>query len=211
MVDELLKKYPPASDQLSRGELRVILIELQRTFEQGTTGDVVEFGCYKGATSLYLARMLAQSAGARKLWLYDSFEGLPKKSVEDASSAGEAFQDGALMATKSELQKVFAKHNLLHKNFGPIIVRSWFNAIRDDQLPGVISFAFFDGDFYESIRDSFSKTDQHFSEGAIIIIDDYESEQLPGAARAVDEWRAKNHAKIKSFRVEKSLGIIHLH
>ena len=73
-----------------------------------------------------------------------------------------------------------------------------------------IIFAFFDGDFYDSIRESFAKTDGRFAPNSVIVIDDYKNEKLPGAARAVNEWCAKNREKIVRFREEKSLGIIYL-
>ena len=220
MIDELLRKFSLISDQVSTGEIRVILSEFAKVLHANVAGDIVEFGCYKGTTSLFLARMLENFAknssenneniSRKKLWLYDSFAGLPEKSREDLSRAGDEFRAGELAATKKELIQTFAKNHLLNKNFGPIIIKNWFSEIRENQLPAQICFAFFDGDFYESIRDSFAKCDKLFANHATIIIDDFANEKLPGAARAVDEWRAKNAAKIASFREEKSLGIIHL-
>ena len=42
--------------------------------------------------------------------------------------------------------------------------------------------------FYESIVDSFRVCESKFNEDAIIIVDDYANEALPGAAKATDEW-----------------------
>jgi O-methyltransferase len=181
-----------------------------KVLDAGISGDVVEFGCYKGATSLFLARILKEY-GTKRLYLYDSFEGLPPKVSQDNSRAGDEFQAGELATTKRELVRTFAKNNLLNINGGPIIVKSWFKNIRDDQLPECINFAFFDGDFYESIRDSFDKTGKKFAAGATIIIDDYVNEHLPGAAAAADEWLMKNRVRVKHFRIEQSLAIIVLH
>jgi hypothetical protein len=36
----------------------------------------------------------------RRLWLYDSFAGLPEKTIEDASGAGQNFRAGELFVTK---------------------------------------------------------------------------------------------------------------
>jgi O-methyltransferase len=43
------------------------------------------------------------------------------------------------------------------------------------------------------------------SKGAIIVVDDYGNDTLPGAAKAVDEWLESHKATI---RVEHSLAII---
>jgi O-methyltransferase len=206
VIEEMLKKFPLISDQVSRAEIAIILREFAKVLDARTGGDVVEFGCYKGTTSLFLARMLAKTNSDKKLFLYDSFAGLPEKSRPDLSRVGEEFRAGELAATKKDLLKTFAKNNLTR----PIVVKSWFSEIREEQLPREISFAFFDGDFYESIRDSFAKCNDKFAAGATIIVDDFANEKLPGAARAVDEWRAKNFARIANVREEKSLAIIRL-
>ncbi len=206
MIDALLNKFALISDQVSRGEVQLILNEFVQVLDKKTPGDVCEFGCYKGTTSLFLARVLAKLRSDKKLFLYDSFTGLPEKTREDLSRAGDEFKAGELFTTKKEIMNNFTKNNLSK----PIVTKSWFNDLRDDQLPEQICFAFFDGDFYESIRDSFSKCENKFVPGTTIIIDDYANEKLPGAAQAVNEWRAKNVAKIATFREEKSLGIIHL-
>ena len=69
-------------------------------------------------------------------------------------------------------------------------------------------FAFFDGDFYESIVDSFRVCESKFNEDAIIIVDDYANEALPGAAKATDEWLKVNRQF--AARTEASLAIISL-
>jgi hypothetical protein len=40
------------SDQIDEHELRIILRELAHTLEKDVVGDVVEFGCYVGTTSV---------------------------------------------------------------------------------------------------------------------------------------------------------------
>ena len=88
----------------------------------------------------------------------------------------------------------------------PIIHKGWFADFTPDDVPEDISFAFFDGDFYESIADSFRLCDGKFQETATIIVDDYANEALPGAARAVDKWLANNRQY--ASRTESSLAII---
>jgi len=206
MIDEMLKRHRLISDQVDEKELRVILRELLIVLESGIVGDIVEFGCYKGTTSLFLARVLEKFNSDKKLFLYDSFAGLPEKTVQDNSRVGDDFKAGELLATKADLIKNFRKENLPM----PVIRKAWFGDLTDRDVPPQICFAFFDGDFYESIRDSFRVCERYFSPGATIVVDDYQNEALPGASKATDEWLYKNSARVKNFRIEQSLGIIHL-
>jgi O-methyltransferase len=182
-------------------ELSVIMRELRRVIEGSVIGDIVELGCYTGTTSVFLAREIAESP--RTLWLYDSFEGLPEKTDKDSSPAGYGFVRGELTASKAELERNFKRLGLLR----PRIIKGWFSDISPKDLPESICFAFLDGDYYDSIRDSFALIHERLTPGATVVIDDYRNEKLPGAARAVDEF-ARRHSL--NVRVEASLAILHL-
>lgn len=187
------------SDQVSEKEVEIVRRELAAL--STLAGDVCEFGCYVGTTSVFLARDLAGTG--KTLYLYDSFEGLPEKTREDASPAGEQFKAGELLATKAQLIR-----NL--KSTGapmPVIKKGWFSDLTDVDVPETISFAFLDGDYYHSVKDPLKLIWPHLAQGATVVVDDYANEALPGAARAVDEW-IMGHT-IRSFHTEASLGIIH--
>ena len=152
-------------------------------------GDYVEMGCYKGDTSLLLAELLVENRvekSVKKLWIYDSFEGLPEKSLSDESVLGENFKQGALAVTKRGVKERF-----LHANLPvPVIKKAWFSELTSDDLPEKIAFAFLDGDFYESIRDSLKLVVPKMSDGGVLIVHDYTNPALPGVKRAVDEWKS---------------------
>ena len=191
-------------------------------------GDFVEFGCYRGDTSIELAKILRGDSGfgaaqgrdaesdatsesaqpdlgknksaqpdfnadesaqpklaTKRLWLYDSFAGLPPKSAEDESAAGDQFKAGELPTTKRALVERFQRAGLPR----PIVKKAFFDQLdpaRD--LPDKIAFAFLDGDLYHSIRTSFNLVYPRLSPGAIVIVHDYNNPELPGAAKAVDEF-----------------------
>ena len=172
------------NDQVTAQETAKIL-ELAKTAIQAD-GDFVEFGCYKGDTSLLLAELLVGSPTTKKLWLYDSFEGLPVKSHQDDSALGASFQTGELSVTKREVKQRFLRAGLPV----PIIKKAWFSGLTPTDLPSEIAFAFLDGDFYESIRDSLNKVAPRMSQGGIIVIHDYTNPALPGVHQAVEEWQS---------------------
>lgn len=179
-------------------------------------GDFVELGCYRGDTSVLLAQLLKNSPTSvkpvensrnsveksvdkivenpvenpqttpqsKRLWIYDSFAGLPAKTPEDASGAGANFQEGALLVSKREVIDKLRKHGL--KNV--IVKKAWFNELTSVDLPNKIAFAFCDGDLYSSIKTSLNLILPRLVEQGIIAVHDYNNPELPGSARAVDEF-----------------------
>lgn len=150
-------------------------------------GDFVEFGCYRGDTSLLIADLLVKNhveKSVKKLWIYDSFEGLPEKSAFDESVLGVDFKGGELFVTKREVKERFLRAGLPV----PVIKKGWFADLMADDLPDKIAFAFLDGDFYESIRDSLRLVGPRMSEGGVIVVHDYSNPALPGVRKAVNEW-----------------------
>ena len=210
------------NDQVSEAETEKIL-EVAREMSS-VRGDFVEMGCYKGDTSLLLAEILrdynrgvpveklGKSGGkdvegdvsgetVKKLWIYDSFEGLPEKAGEDESALGVDFRKGELAVTKREVKERFLRAGLPV----PVIKKVWFSDLIEADLPERIAFAFLDGDLYESIKCSLRLVGPKMMKGGVILVHDYSNPALPGVARAVDEWLAG-----RDYRVEvlQSLAIL---
>lgn len=182
------------NDQVSEIETKIILEKAQECL--GFEGDFVEFGCYRGDTSLALAEILrlksVKNANLNaKLWIYDSFEGLPEKGEADFSELGRDFKAGELAVSKREVKERFLRANLPV----PVIKKAWFEDLTEADLPEKISFAFLDGDLYESIKISLKLVENRIRKG-IIIVHDYRNEALPGVAKAVDEWLKKRDYEV---------------
>lgn len=172
--------------QISERELAFVLEALAET--ENIPGDVVEFGCYTGDTSVRLAEQM-KNWPEKWLWLYDSFEGLPEKSAEDKSGDGWAFKPGELKASIDSVSHKFKKYKLPE----PVIKKAWFNELDpDSDLPSQISFALLDGDYYDSIKTSFELILPKLALGAIVAVHDYRNAALPGSAKAVNEFLDAN-------------------
>lgn len=199
MTEELLNKYPLISDQINKDQVRTILSELESILSKDVEGDVVEFGCYIGTTSIFLQRLLQEFAPTKTLHVYDSFAGLPEKNAKDGSVAGEQFIAGELAVSKKQFRQTFIKAGVSL----PVIHKGWFSELTDDDVPSKIAFAFLDGDFYSSIHDSLLLVLPNLSSGGVIIVDDYAREALPGAAKAVSELLPNKHVIVRH-----NLGVI---
>lgn len=194
--------------QVSNKETEIILELAEKALE--LEGDFVELGCYKGDTSLLLQKLLHKNGEDHRLFLYDSFEGLPERTKEDASVAGDGFKKGELLVTKKEVVMRFKKAGLPV----PKIKKAFFEdldpgeilqdgSIRPGDLPEKIAFAFLDGDLYSSIKTSLSLVLPRLTKNAILLVHDYNNPQLPGVARAVDEKHLNGAVReslfVKSF------------
>ena len=180
------------NDQVSEAETRKI-IEIARECLL-KEGDFVELGCYKGDTSLLLAEVLKGTN--KKLWLYDSFEGLPKKSKEDDSEIGKDFQEGVLTVSKREVKQRFLRAGFKL----PIIKKAWFSELGQEDLPEKIALAFLDGDLYQSIKDSLRLVADKMVKGGVIMIHDYNNPALPGVSQAVNEWREEKGVDLEVYK-----------
>ena len=187
--------------QVSQSETSIILELAEQSLAR--PGELVEFGCYRGDTSLLLERLIERTAPEKRLWLYDSFEGLPAKTAEDASVAGDAFKAGELAVTKREVVERFKKAGLRV----PKIRKGFFENLNPEtDVPEQICFAFLDGDLYRSIKVSFELIDGRVANGGVILVHDYNNQELPGVTQAVDEWLSA-HKKAR-LSVRASLAII---
>ena len=187
--------------QVTQDELKIIKRELSSVLKAKVKGDVVELGCYEGGSAVYIQSLLQEVSSLKKLWLYDSFEGLPEKTKEDITKLGNEFKTGELKASKSRLERHFHKAGLPL----PEIKKAWFFELDSSDLPESICFAFLDGDYYESIKDSLKLVWPLLSAGAILIVDDYQNPKLPGVKKAVDEWSSQYEVAVHA---ESSLAII---
>lgn len=179
------------SDQIDFDGLDTVWDNLQAVLNKHTPGDIVEFGCYVGTTSLVIRKLLDEyhESDKRVFHVYDSFGGLPEKSRQDISAAGVDFEAGKLWARKRDLIREFQSAGLRT----PIIHKAWFNELTSADVPGEIAFAFLDGDFYSSIIDSLRLVWPRMTTGGRIVVDDYQREALPGVSQALrDFFRAKS-------------------
>lgn len=183
---------------ISTEQIRVLISILSSVLDKKIDGDVVEFGCYVGESSKYLRMILDYYSSNKKLYVYDSFEGLPPLSKYEENTG---WRSGTLKTTEEILKQNFINNGLKP----PIINKGWFKDVSSEKVPDKICFGFLDGDFYDSIKDSFSLIYPKLSKGSCVVFHDYERPDLPGVkAAAVDvinsnNLTSENHLLFKIF------------
>jgi hypothetical protein len=62
--------------------VRLYMLQQCVIYTKDVEGDVAEFGVYKGGSAKLIAHTLAHLHTDKKLWLFDTFEGLPEPDFE---------------------------------------------------------------------------------------------------------------------------------
>jgi O-methyltransferase len=141
-------------------------------------GDVWECGVYKGGTAAMMAAMLDHYAPQKRLYLFDTFEGMPGTDPgKDWHKQGD-FSDTSLEAVTASVG--FEEQCVFRKGLIP----DTFKGLETS----AIAFAHIDVDIYKSILDCLAFIWPRLSVGGFIVFDDYGFPTCPGARTAVDEF-----------------------
>lgn len=206
---EILNKIINSNNTCVTGESLMITLEqkiklcegLLNVIDNNIEGDVVELGSYIGESSKILAKTLLFSNSNKKLFLYDSFDGLPDTSKWEENTG---WKKGGFKTTMDVLINNFEQNNLPL----PFIQKGWFSDIPEDKIPEKISFAFLDGDFYTSIIDSLEKIYDKVQDGGYIFFHDYKRYDLPGVDMAIKDFLNSRGIDYNVIEVCKELGLI---
>ena len=141
-------------------------------------GDVWECGVYKGGTAAMMATILKEHGPSKRLYLFDTFEGMPETDAEkDCHKKGD-FSDTTLEAVSSYVGN--EERCVMRKGLIP----ETFAGLESAQ----IAFAHIDVDIYKSILDCLEFIWPRLSLGGFMVFDDYGFPSCPGARAAVDEF-----------------------
>lgn len=187
LVRVLLQKHPVRGGMSTPSKMYHVLMELYRVLRAGVPGHVVELGCFAGETAAMMQRLLdAFGETGRTLHVYDSWQGVPEPAAQDVPADPRigGFVRGTCACSRANFEKHFELEGLPL----PHVHSGWFAEILDEEYPSPIAFAFFDGDMYSSITDSFAKVWGKLSPGARVVIDDYDWEVLPGVRAACEDF-----------------------
>lgn len=141
-------------------------------------GNFWECGVYRGGTAALLAEILRDSGTDKKLYLFDTFEGMPATDPDvDWHKEGD-FCDTSLESVAASIDA--ADRCVFKKGFIP----KTFGGLEDAR----ISFAHIDVDIYQSIVDCLDFIWPRLSAGGFVVFDDYGFRTCPGARAAVDAF-----------------------
>ena len=184
------------------GGLEVTYMTVKDVCKKDLPGDIVELGVARGGSAALMAIVVFDKnlcgSMQRKLWLFDSYEGLPEPTEMDfnpelGDGTGEHVRPLPKGSCLGQLDDV--KDLMFNKNNFPRdrieFVKGWFDTTvpaKKDEI-NEIAVLRIDGDWYESTKCCLENLYDHVTPGGYIIIDDYQS--CYGCKRAVDEYIQK--------------------
>ena len=175
------------------GSLAMLDMFIQNIVKQDIKGDVVECGVWRGGSSIAMAASLSERGGQkRKVWLFDSFSGVPKAS-DDAPDYDEVkgWTPHRYAASLETVQRNFIRFGLdewsiyVVGNFDDTMNQKNVNS-SPLRMPASISLLRIDVDSYEGTKLVLDTMYERVSKGGFIVVDDF---HLRGCRAAVHEFR----------------------
>jgi hypothetical protein len=166
----------------------------------GIEGDVVECGVWRGGSAMLAALTLLQCGDeTRRLWLYDTFQGMSEPGEADVEITGERMtqvwdahrgQRESRLFCWASLEDV--RSNMASTGY-PADRVEYVEGRVEDTIPATapdrIALLRLDTDWYESTRHELEHLYPRLVSGGVLIIDDYG--HWLGARQAVDEFLAE--------------------
>jgi O-methyltransferase len=184
---------------------------VQFIVRNGIPGSIVECGVWRGGSMMAVAlSLLKLKAPLRHLYLFDTFEGMPKPTKYDVDLKGRLgttmfrkLQTGADNSNfcRASFEDVQQAMNSTHYDREYVHLQK--GKVEDtipSQAPDSIALLRLDTDWYESTKHELQHLFPRLSKHGILIIDDYGHWQ--GARRAADEYFEENRQPIFLSRID---------
>jgi len=164
---------------------------IETVLREGVEGDFIETGVWRGGACIFMrAALAAYGIEDRRVFVADSFEGLPKPDAEKypADEGDSLHINNFLAVSQEDVRNNFKKYGLLDDRV--VFLKGWFK----DTLPAApmkkLSVLRLDGDMYGSTMESLENLYPKLSNHGFCIIDDYGA--VEGCRLAVNDYRAKH-------------------
>lgn len=180
-----------AHSMIGRERMRHLRACAETILREKVPGDFMETGVWRGGACILLRGVLrAHGDKSRKVWVADSFQGLPPPNPEkyphDAGDKHHAIKELAIPL--EQVKEHFRRYQLLDEQVE--FLKGWFSETLRDAPVKRLAILRLDGDMYESTMDALVHLYPKLSSGGYCIVDDYGA--IPACRAAVRDYRAAN-------------------
>ncbi len=210
---EFLEAYEKNKDFSMTSIIRMYAFynSIKYVLDNNIDGDIVECGVWKGGGIMLCADILLnRNEKNKKLWLYDTYEGMSKPTDKDINSG---FREKAFYKWKqrqtathntwcySPIDEV--KQNILSTDYPEENINFVKGKVEDTipgKMPNKISLLHLDTDWYESTYHELKHLFPLLSKNGVLIVDDYGFWQ--GSRDAIDQYFKENSIKLLFNRID---------
>jgi hypothetical protein len=163
-------------------------------------GDFIETGVWRGGACI-MARAVLKAYGItdRRVWVADSFCGLPAPNPLFAADANDKHHTYAELAISLEEVKAnFAKYDLLDDQV--IFLKGWFSETLPQAPIQTLAVLRLDGDMYESTMDGLTHLYDKVTTGGVIIVDDFGA--VAACRQAVNDFRTERGIEGNIYNID---------
>ena len=168
---------------------------LEDVLTHGVPGDLIETGVWRGGSTIFMRAILkAHGVTDRRVWVADSFEGLPPPDSKTfPADEGSEFHTARQLAIPLEQVKShFERYGLLDDQVR--FLKGWFRDTLHVAPIDRLAILRLDGDMYESTMQALEPLVPKLSVGGYIIVNDAES-AVPACRQAVQDFRQANNIR----------------
>jgi O-methyltransferase len=184
---------------------------IEYTLQNNINGDFVECGVWKGGSSMMIALTLLKfGENDRKIYMYDTYEGMSEPTENDISYAGTRAEKLLEQEDKSVQESVWCyssidevRSNLSLTKYPAHNIKFIKGKVEDTlltEIPGKIALLRLDTDWYESTKIELEVLYPLLEKKGILIIDDFGFWE--GAKKAVVEYFDKINSKLFLNRID---------
>ncbi|HKQ38041.1 MAG TPA: TylF/MycF family methyltransferase [Verrucomicrobiae bacterium] len=163
---------------------------VEEVIKNNVPGDLIETGVWRGGATIFMRGILkAYGVADRRVWVADSFEGLPRPNEEKyaADQDDKHYTMTFLAVSMEEVKSNFSRYGLLDDQV--CFLKGWFKDTLPTAPTNQLAVARLDGDMYESTMDALVSLYPKLSVGGYLIVDDYGA--VPACRQAVEDYRSK--------------------
>jgi len=171
------------------------LRNLRECFEaivrDGVGGDLLEAGVWRGGAAIYMRALLdAYNDRYRRVWIADSFRGLPPPDLGGAvqDSGDEHWKQPVLAVGLAAVLDNFARYGLLDHRLR--VIEGWFEETLAQASVERLALLRADGDMYSSTMAILTALEPKVADGGFVVSDDYGA--VAGCRQAVDDYRSES-------------------
>lgn len=202
-ASELPEKSQRPMSMVGMKRLDNIQMSVETILTENIKGDLIETGVWRGGSVLLMKAILAANNEIdRKVFLADSFQGIPPVDLDaypdDAIHSGSDNMTVLKENSVSEVRGFFERMNLLDDKV--IFLEGWFEDTLATITTDSIAILRLDGDIYKSTWEALVNLYHKVSAGGFIIVDDYYSWE--GCRKAVDNFRSQNDIQDQIIEVD---------